>query len=371
MEFINSFVSESANGATPRVMIVDDTPENLKLAKTMLGDKGFDILAFPSGILALRAAERIPPDLLLLDITMPEMDGYEVCQRFKANPKLRDVPIIFLTALNETEDKVNAFQAGAVDFITKPFQLEEVYARVTTHLKIHALQTRLEYQNEHLQHLVDDKVKELSEAQLATIFAIVKLSESRDEDTGKHLERVQNYCRCLAVRLMKDAPYATQMQPADYSDLIYHASPLHDVGKIAIPDKILLKPGKLTPEEFVIMKTHAEIGANTLRSIDAAHRDNAFLRMGIDIAGAHHERWDGGGYPLGLSGQAIPLSARIMAVADVYDALRSDRCYKKAIPHRDVVELIKADRGTHFDPVAIDAFLELEAEFDRIRRNFN
>jgi len=366
-----SSLSEYQTERASRIMVVDDTPENLSLAKTMLDDQGFEVFAFPNGPLALRAAERIQPDLVLLDINLPEIDGYEVCTRFKSNPKLRDIPIIFLSALSETSDKIAGFRVGGVDFVTKPFQFDELHARVNTHLKIRTLQTRLEYQNGNLQQLVDAKVRELSDAHLATIFAIAKLSESRDEDTGKHLERVQNYCRCLAAKIITETPYAAQVTRADYPDLIYHASPLHDVGKIAIPDHILLKPGKLTPEEFVVMKSHAEIGANTLRSIDSAHHDNAFLQMGIDIAGAHHERWDGAGYPRGLSGQDIPLAARIMAVADVYDALRSDRCYKKAIPHAEVVEIIRASRGTHFDPVVVDAFVELEREFDQIRLNFN
>jgi putative two-component system response regulator len=353
-----------------RVMVVDDTPENLNLIKKMLAEKGFEVLALPSGPLALRAAERVHPDLVLLDITMPGMSGYEVCERFKANPALCDIPIIFLTALSDTEDKVRAFKAGGVDFISKPFQFEEVHARVSTHLKLHELQIRLEYQNENLQRLVDAKVKQLSDAQLALIFAIAKLSENRDADTGKHLERVQNYCRKLAAKLRNDSSYSSRI-PAEFPELIYHASPLHDVGKIAIRDHILLKPGVLTPEEFEIMKTHAAIGAETLRSICATHPDNTFLQLGVDIAGGHHERWDGTGYPAGLEGEAIPMSARIMAVADVYDALRSERCYKKAIAHPEVVQYIRSESGMHFDPVIVDAFVAIEQEFDSIRMQFN
>jgi putative two-component system response regulator len=355
---------------SPRIMVVDDTPENLSLIKSMLSERGFEVLALPSGPLALRAADRVRPDLLLLDITMPGMSGYEVCERFKSNPALRDIPIIFLTALSDTEAKVRAFKAGGVDFISKPFQFEEVHARVSTHLKLHELQVRLEYQNENLQRLVDAKVKQLSDAQLATIFAIAKLSESRDADTGRHLERVQNYCRSLVLKLMDDSPYSSQI-PAVFPEVIYHASPLHDVGKIAIRDPILLKQGALTQDEFEIMKTHAAIGAQTLRSICATYPDNAFLQAGVDIAGGHHERWDGTGYPASLKGEAIPLSARIMAVADVYDALRSERCYKSAIEHPEVVVYIRSESGTHFDPVVVDAFLTIEQEFDGIRRQFD
>ena len=357
-----------ASDASARIMAIDDSTDNLKLIKSMLEASGFEVLAFLDGVRALHAAERVAPDLVLLDITMPEMDGFEVCERFKAAPKLREIPIIFLTAMNDSAAKIKAFQCGGVDFISKPFHFEEVYARVATHVKIHSLQAKLGYQNRHLQALVDIKARQLSDAQLATIFAIIKLSENRDEDTGKHLERVQAYCKAIARHLMDDSVYATQFVQPDYAELIFHASPLHDVGKIAIRDSILLKPGPLDDEEMRIMRTHAEVGANTLRSIDAAHHANAFLQMGIDIAGAHHERWDGSGYPLGLAREAIPLSARIMALADVYDALRSERCYKQAIAHAAVVDMIRIQKGRHCDPVVVDAFLVLEAEFDNIRR---
>jgi putative two-component system response regulator len=351
-----------------RIMIVDDLPENLALIKNMLDDRGYEVFAFPDGVSALRAAERIHPDLVLLDITMPTMNGYTVCERLKQNSKMSDVPVIFLSALNDAEDKVKGFKVGGVDFITKPFQFEEVNARVATHLKLHQLQLRLEFQNRHLEELVEAKVKQLADSHIATIFAMAKLSENRDEDTGKHLERVQNYCRKLALELKENSVYASQISD-NFPDLIYHASPLHDVGKVAIPDSILLKPGKLTPEEFEIMKTHAQIGADTLRSIDAAHHDNAFLRMGIDIAGGHHERWNGLGYPNQLAGEAIPLSARIMAVADVYDALRSERCYKKAMNHAEVMDIIRSESGKHFDPVLVEALNALEKEFNQICQN--
>jgi putative two-component system response regulator len=313
----------------------------------------------------LKAAAKNPPHLMLLDISMPEMDGYEVCRRMKADPALCGIPIIFLSALNATEDKVKAFGLGGVDYITKPFQIEEVLARVNTYLKIRELQSHLEFDNLNLQALVDMKVKALTAAQLATIFAMAKLAESRDEDTGKHLERVQEYCRRLALKLMADSPYSEQITP-ELVDLIHHATPLHDIGKVAIPDAVLLKPDRLTDAEMVVMRTHAEIGEQTLRTV-LAKSDNAFVRVGIDIAGGHHERWDGSGYPRKLRGEEIPLAARIMALTDVYDALRSERCYKKPIPHPQVVEMIRAERGRHFDPVVVDGFLKLEAEFDHIR----
>lgn len=358
--------SATAENSPFNVMVVDDTPENLYILTGILRQHGCEVSAMLSGTAALVAAEKNPPDLILLDVTMPEMDGYQVCKSLKANSRLADIPVIFLSALNTPEDKIKGFQAGGVDFVTKPFYFDEVKARVDTHIKLHRLQSQLAFQNQHLQKLVDEKVRELSEAQLATIFALAKLAQGRDDETGSQLERVQIYCRALADHLRADSPYSQQMN-SQFISLIYHAAPLHDIGKVAIPDSILLKPGKLTPEEFEIMKTHAAVGEATLSSIAHQHA-NDFVQMGIEIAGGHHERWDGTGYPRGLAGEAIPLSARIMAVVDVYDALRSERCYKQAIEHTVAVQMIRDAAGSHFDPVVVHAFLALEHEFDQVRR---
>jgi putative two-component system response regulator len=346
-------------------MIVDDTPANLSLLKEMLHVHEKDVFLFPSGAMALKAAEKNPPDLVLLDINMPEMDGYEVCQRLKENPALRDIPVIFLTALNSTSDKVRAFNVGAADYITKPFQFDEVQARVDTHLNLHLLQSALEYQNGNLERLVEEKVREISESQLATIFALAKMAENRDEDTGQHLERVREYCRILALQLGESSPY-TDIITNDFVACIHHSSPLHDIGKVAIPDHILLKPGKLTNEEFETMKTHTTVGADNLQAVYQRYAGNSFIEMGIAIARHHHEWWDGSGYPAGLAGNAIPLAARIMAVADFYDALCSDRCYHKAFDHETVKTMILQERGTHFEPDIVDAFLALEVDFKQI-----
>jgi putative two-component system response regulator len=357
-------MDEDVNGAEslltdkPRVMVVDDTPENLSLLTSMLGEQGFSVLALPSGPLAIRAAQRIPPDLVLLDITMPVMDGYEVCRQFKADARLADVPIIFLSALSDASDKIEAFRAGGVDFISKPFQFEEVHARVTAHVKIRQLQRRLQYQNTNLQHHIDAKASQLADAHLATIFAIVRLSEYRHGDDVDHLQLIQRSCRDLAARLAQNSPYAAQVTPA-FVDMIYHAAALHDVGKMAIPDAVLLKTDRLTDEEFAMIKRHTSIGVDTLRSIDAIHHNNAFLKMGIDIAGTHHERWDGAGYPAQLAGLQIPLAARIVAVVDAYDAMRSYRPYKETLSHEEAIAIIRAESGSHFDPVVADAFLAM------------
>ena len=346
-----------ADGIHGNILVVDDVPANLTLLAGMLKEKGHRVRPVPSGKLALKAVENEPPDLILLDITMPEMNGFEVCQKLKADTRFRDIPIIFISALTDTLDKVQAFSSGGVDYVTKPFQFDEVEARVETHLKLHRYQSQLEV-------LVEKQVKEISDSQVSTIFALSKLSESRDQETGKHLERVQIYCRMLAEKLSRQEPYNSVVD-AEFIHNIFNASPLHDIGKVAIPDNVLLKPGKLSPEEFEIMKTHSLVGAATMAAVNDIYRNNAFITMGITIARNHHERWDGTGYPDALKGEAIPLAARIMALADVYDALRSNRCYKGALSRDRSREIIESGCGTQFDPAIGNAFLELEVEFDR------
>jgi putative two-component system response regulator len=350
----------------PNILIVDDTLANLQVLSEMLKQQGYHVRPAPSGLLALEAAQSDPPDLILLDINMPNMNGYEVCTRLKADGHLSKIPVIFLSALSELSDKMKAFAVGGVDYITKPFQFEEVQARVKTHLTICNLQNELELHNHHLEELVQAQVKEISESQMATIFALAKLAESRDEDTGTHLERVQEFCKLLAQQLCTVTTCCESMDTTFINNL-YHASPLHDIGKVGISDSILLKPGKHTPEEFEIMKQHTVIGAQTLEAARERYPRNDFINMGISIARSHHEKWDGSGYPDGLAGNDIPLAARIMTVADVYDALRSKRCYKDAFTHENSCEIIINGRGTQFDPVIIDAFLTKEQEFNRIR----
>ena len=348
------------------ILIVDDTPANLRLLGGMLQQHDYGVRPVPNGELALKAATNQRPDLILLDINMPGMDGYEVCARLKEDPILRKVPVIFISALDETIDKIKAFQVGGVDYVTKPFQIEEVLARVHTHLTIHRLQVELEEHNQTLEAKVAEQVKEISEAQLATIFALSKLSESRDDDTGKHLERVQNFCRILATEAAKLDEYAAAIDEK-FIEQIFHACPLHDIGKVAIPDAVLLKPGKLTDEEYGIMQQHTTIGATTLEAVRAQYPRNTFVVMGLEIARYHHEKWDGSGYPIGVAGSAIPLSARITAVADVYDALTSVRCYKDAFSHEKSCDIILADAGVHFDPGLVEAFHNAMEEFDTVR----
>lgn len=351
-------LSEGPRSST--IMLVDDTPENLKLLQGMLQSHGYRVLVFTRARRALDAARRRPPELILLDVTMPEMDGFEMCRRLKEDPALREVPVLFISALSETEDKVKAFAAGGVDYITKPFQFEEVQARVETHLKVRNLQLSLEETNQHLEHLVEQKTQSIADSHLATIVTMAKLVESRDDVTGGHLERTKSYCRALARAIY---PEDTHL-----AETVFHAAALHDVGKVAIPDSILLKPGRLSEEEFRVMKTHTIFGAETIHAAIAAYKGNTLLNVGLEIVRSHHERWDGKGYPDGLEAEEIPFVARIMSVADVYDALRSARPYKTAYSHERSVEIIQEGSGTQFCPQVVEAFLSVERGFDQIRR---
>ncbi|HPH95560.1 MAG TPA: response regulator [Anaerolineaceae bacterium] len=347
------------------IMIIDDTPANLKLLESMLVDYGHRVFSFPRGELAINAARRNPPDLILLDVNMPQMNGYEVCSQLKADPMLADIPVIFISAMNETLDKVKAFSVGGVDYITKPFQLHEVEARVETHLKLRTLQRELQNYTRDLESLVEQQVREISESQMATIYALAKLAESRDDETGRHVERVQMSVRLLGAALMKRGNNAEELDEV-FVEFLTNATPLHDIGKVGIPDAILLKPGRLTAEEFEVMKRHSLIGAETLSLVYARYPHNRFLRIGIDVARSHHERWNGTGYPDGLSGKEIPLSARIVAVADVYDALRTSRCYKEAFSRNKSRGIILQEAGQQFDDELVEAFMDVEEELSLI-----
>lgn len=338
----------------PSILAVDDTPENLKVLAGMLRDKGYEVRPVTSGKSALQAIKSQPPDLILLDINMPEMNGYEVCEKIKSEPMLKDIPVIFISALTETLDKVRAFSVGGVDYITKPFQFEEVNARVETHINLRRLMTNLE-------EIVKEKVNEIAASQMATILAMAKLSQSRDDATGTHLERVQGYCKMIATKLAVMPEYKTSMTN-HYIELIYKASALHDIGKVGIPDSLLLKPDKLSHEEFERMKEHTTIGADTLEEVRKYYPQNEFIEIGIQMARSHHEKWDGLGYPDNLKGEDIPLSARIMALADVYDALKSIRCYKEPFTHEKCCEIIIAEKGKAFDPAIIDVFMMIHKD---------
>lgn len=354
-----------------QIMVVDDTPANLKLLKDMLQKIGFSVTVFRSGADAIVSLDYHVPDIILMDITMPEMDGYEACRRIKRVTGCSEIPVIFISALNDVGDKVKAFQNGGVDYITKPFEFEEVRERIFTHLKISNLQREVSQLNERLTKRVSEQLdeitianKKLVEAQNATILALAKLSECRDTDTGLHLDRVSFYCEALARQLSGKPHFSTVDQT--FISTLKNVAPLHDIGKVGIEDRILLKPGTLTPEEFEIMKSHTTLGAQTFLAVKGKIPDVPYAEMAYDVILHHHEKYDGSGYPEGLRGDEIPLAAQMMAVADVYDALRSKRPYKQPMTREKTREIICASEGSHFSSLMVSLFLECEETFYRI-----
>ncbi len=347
------------------IMVVDDVPENLKLLSNLLKKNGYKVFSLPSGDLALKAAAKMPPDLILLDINMPGINGYETCRQLKNDPVLSSIPVIFISALNQPFDKVSAFKSGGVDYITKPFNFEEIQVRVNTHLQLRKMQIALENHNRHLERRVQEQVRQITESQMETIFALAKMAELRDLETGLHLERVRLLSLYLAKQIQKMPLYQSTIDD-DYIDALYNASPLHDIGKIGVKDSVLQKPGKLTDDEYEHIKTHTTIGANTLSMVLKRFPHNTFIVMGVEIAQSHHEFWDGSGYPEGLTNKHIPLSARIVSLVDVYDALRSKRHYKSAMSYRDTCDIIVENKGQQFDPDIVDAFLKIRKKFDLI-----
>ena len=271
------------------------------------------------------------------------------------------IPVIFISALDEPFDKVSAFRSGGMDFINKPFHREETLERIYTHLKLYSMEKNLLSLNNQLNMLVEKKTVELIESQMAMIFALAKLSESRDNDTGGHLDRIRSGCRILAEKLSMYSRYRDILTGEIMND-IENASVLHDIGKVGIPDCILLKPGKLTQKEYSMMKQHVTIGADTLQQVNELYPENSFIRCGIEIARYHHEKWDGSGYPDGLSGEDIPLSAHIVSIMDMYDALRAKRPYKQAFSHQRSLHAIQRESGKSFNPVLVEAFLEIETD---------
>ncbi len=352
------------------VLVVDDTPDNLALMSALLKER-YKVKVANDGPRALRiAAGERPPDLILLDIMMPGMDGYEVCRRLKAAPATREIPVIFLTARAGTEDEESGFALGAVDYITKPISPPIVLARVETQLRLKASADFLRDQNAFLEQEVARRTREVQAIQDVTILAMASLAETRDNETGKHIRRTQLYVRTLAERLRTHPRFAAYLTP-EQIDVLFKSAPLHDIGKVGIPDHILLKPGRLEPDELTLMKTHTTLGRDAIEHAEAQlGMPLDYLACAKEIAYCHQEKWDGTGYPQGLAGDAIPISARLMALADVYDALICRRVYKKAMSHEDAVGIIVAGRGTHFDPDVVDAFLDVVDEFRSIARRY-
>ena len=353
------------------ILVVDDTPANLSLLSSLLSPRWRVRLA-PSGAKALELVRRQAPDLIVLDVMMPELDGYEVCRRLKADPATRDIPVLFLTALSQPEDETRGFECGGADFIQKPFNPATVLSRVATQLEAKQWRDTLHQRNAWLQQELQGRLAEVEQLREATLHVMISFAEFRDEDTGFHVRRTQEYVRTLARWLAAQPGNTLGLDDEGIED-IAKSAPLHDIGKVAIPDGILLKPGRLTPDEMTVMKTHAMQGWEMLRRAAErmGHQGSRFLRHGMEIARHHHERWDGAGYPDGLRGAAIPLAARLMAVADVYDALISRRPYKNAMDHDAAVAHIVAGSGGHFDPAVVQALLANQDTLRHIARQWS
>jgi putative two-component system response regulator len=354
----------------PTVLVVDDTADNLALMSAVL-KQAYKVKVANGGEKALQiTGVHPPPDLILLDIMMPDMDGYEVCRRLKADPATRDIPIIFLTAKAQVEDEKLGLQLGAVDYITKPISPPIVLARVETHLSLKAVSDFFRSKADYLEKEVARRTQEVEAIQDVTILAMASLAETRDSDTGNHIRRTQHYVKVLAEKLRDHPRFAAYLTDKTIR-MLFKSAPLHDIGKVGIPDRILLKPGKYTPEEFEVMKAHPALGRDAIEHAEQALGTKVeFLSIAKEMAYGHQEKWDGSGYPRGLIGDDIPISARLMTLADVYDALISRRVYKEGMPHEKAVNIIIDGKGSHFDPDIVDAFLALKDEFHAIAQRF-
>ncbi|WP_374483156.1 two-component system response regulator [Zoogloea sp.] len=375
--------SDAVSSEVSTILIVDDTRTNLSVIGGILSSE-YRVRVANSGERALKVAATVPkPDLILLDIMMPGMDGYQTISLLRKNPATRNIPVIFVTAMTSDEDEEIGLQLGAVDYITKPIRPSILLARVRTHLALKAAQSELASMNQQLEAQVRQRTRDLELVKDVSMQALATLAEKRDQETGNHLVRTRSYIELLMQDLCRQPRFAQQLRLVD-QEMIAKAAALHDIGKVGIPDHILLKPGKLTPDEFAIMKTHAQIGADALsaaieRVLAARHEGNAhdsghyaltFLEVAREIAGSHHEKWDGSGYPHGLAGASIPLSARLMALADVFDALTCRRPYKAAVPLDETIEIIRRGRGSHFDPDIVDAFLARIEDFATVAHRY-
>ena len=379
-------LSETAavGGASPlaTILVVDDTPQNIEILGQLLQPL-YKVRVANSGERALKSAHNTPrPDLILLDVMMPGMDGYEVLRRLREDPSTVDIPVIFVTAMDGNENEEHGLSMGAVDYITKPVVPAIVLARVHAQLELKAARDRLARDNQWLENEVNRRMRENLLIQDLSVRALACVAEARDNETGNHIVRTQTYVNLLAQQLQSNPRFAGALAPERLS-MIVKAAPLHDIGKVGIPDAILLKPGRLTPEEFTIMKTHPQIGADAIakaveQSRTGEHQEAvskspaafAFLDMAREISIGHHEKWDGSGYPAGLVGDLIPVSARLMALADVFDALMSKRVYKPPMTLEEATAIIVDGRGKHFDPDVVDAFMACRQEFADIAHRY-
>ena len=349
----------------PTILIVDDSPSNLSMISNLLHES-YTVKAVNRGSKVFKVVSDEQPDLILLDIMMPDVDGYEVCRLLKADPFTRHIPIIFLTSRSEIESEELGMKLGAVDYITRPISPLILMSRVKAHFVDASAARTLRVSNEYLEFEVSKRSRQLEALQDVTILALASLAETRDADTGNHLKRTQHYIRALGNQLRTHPRFSDFLSPA-MVDILYKSAPLHDIGKVGIPDRILHKPGRYEAEEFEIMKNHPTLGRDALvKAQETLGQPIEFLEIAKEIVYSHHEKWDGTGYPQGLAGDQIPISARLMALADVYDALVCRRIYKSGMSHLHASKIIVEGRGKHFDPDIVDAFLALSAEFQFI-----
>ena len=347
----------------PKILVVDDEDRNRRLMEALLVPLGYEVILAVDGEEALWKVQETPPDVILLDIMMPGINGFDVAKKLKENEQTRVIPIVMVTSLQDVESRIKALEAGADDFLSKPVDKTELQARVRSSLQVKAYNDHMRDYQKELQAEVAKRTEELRQAfekiktaSLDTIHRLSRASEYKDEDTGAHIKRMSNYSAAVARQMGLSE---------DTAGSILYASPMHDAGKIGIPDKILLKPGKLDPDEWAIMKQHTLIGGKILAGSDAG-----FIRLGEIVALIHHEKWDGTGYPRGLKGKKIPLVGRIVAIADVFDALTSKRPYKEPYSLEKSYEIIKEGRGTHFDPDVVDAFFASENDLLAIKEQY-
>ena len=345
-------------GYTADILIVDDTLANLQLLSTLLKEEGYKVRPANSGVLALQAVAKKKPDLILLDIKMPEMNGYEVCESLKSNPETKNIPVLFISALNDVNDKIKAFNAGGLDYINKPFQFEEVKARVATHLRLKAYEDDMEAKIALGVCEIEALNQEIIDTQQELIYTMGQICETRSHETGQHVKRVAEYSHLLA-----------KLYGYEEQELMKQAASMHDIGKVAIPDSILNKPGKLNEEEWEVMKTHCRMGFQMLNLSQHALQRPLF-KLAATIALEHHEKWDGSGYPAGLKGEEISVAGRITAVADVFDALGATRCYKSAKSLTEILEIFQLEKGRHFDPNMVTLFFDHLDEFIAIRDKY-
>ncbi|MDR0730598.1 MAG: response regulator [Treponema sp.] len=344
-----------------KVVLVDDNPVNLKLARNTLMER-YNVFTVPSAEKLFRFLEQTLPDLILLDVIMPEINGYEAIGILKSKPRTAGIPVIFLTSKTDTVSELEGFSLGAVDYISKPFSPQLLLKRVEVHLLLQSQKAELKNLNENLQHLVEEKTGEVLELQNAVLITMANLVEYRDDITGGHVERTERFLHILVEEMLAQGVYKDILDTWDI-DLFLQSSKLHDVGKRGIKDSILLKPGPLTREEFDEMKKHTVFGETIIEKIQQNARESIFLTHAKIMAGTHHEKWDGTGYPRGMAGSNIPLQGRLMAFVDVYDALISDRPYKKAFPPEQAVKIIVDNCGTQFDPSLKEVFLSASKRF--------